>query len=295
MSLQEKILKLKLDALVAARHASFWQKAIDEHGEEKATRFYTHLGLNHLEKKSIEWEGLQLSREPEEHEKIAVKGIAGAQESAKESIGKILLNLRETLIADGLKAIKKLKPATYHELTLHAPKEPRAELRERLIKVHRQGRMLITAELGKKAAVLDDDEFDDLDELVDVTLSRVVNDIQSRITMSATEGVMLGRSGNDLLASIASTVNTGSVTYIDRTAGGISNRVIGIGRRDEMRQRLNDIERYEYSSLLDVNTCNNCAELDGTTATSMDDLPEVPLAECDGGSLCRCFIIAIAV
>src|ERR1051326_9476611 len=88
-----------MDALVAARHASFWQKAIDEHGEEKATRFYTHLGLNHLEKKSYEWEGLTLSREPKEHEKIAVKGIHGAQESAKESIGKILLNLREELIA----------------------------------------------------------------------------------------------------------------------------------------------------------------------------------------------------
>src|ERR1041385_6082667 len=161
MSLQEKILKLRLDALVAARHASFWQKAIDEHGEEKATRFYSHLGLNHLEKKSFEWEGLQLSREPKEHEKVAVKGIAGAQESAKESIGKILLNLRETLIADGLKAIKKLKPATYHELTLHAPKESRGDLRDRLIKIHKQGRTLVAAELGKKEAIPEDDRSEE--------------------------------------------------------------------------------------------------------------------------------------
>src|ERR1041385_7180267 len=184
MSLQEKILRLRMDALVAARHASFWQKAIDEHGEEKVTRFYTHLGLNHLEKKSYEWEGLTLSREPKEHEKIAVKGIHGAQESGKESIGKILLNLREELIAAGLKGIKRLKPATYHELTLQAPKDSRVELRDRLIKIHKQGRKLVAAELGKtkratpaqgtkeycemygavlKEAVPEDDEFDLLD------------------------------------------------------------------------------------------------------------------------------------
>jgi hypothetical protein len=298
MSLQEKIISLHLQAAMAARHAAFWQKCITEHGEEKATAFYTHLGLNHLEKKSFEWEGLKLSREPKEHEKIAVKGIANAQESAKESISKILLSLREELIADGLKGIKRLKPATYHELTLQASKQVRADLRDRLIKIHRHASRLVAVELGTqgkgyKAAA--EDEFDDLDELVDVTLGRVVNDVQSRIIASAAEGVMLGRSGNDLLASIAETVNAGSVTYIDRTAGGVSNRVIGLGRNDEMQNRSDDIERYEYSSLLDVNTCSNCAELDGATAESMDDLPEVPLADCDGGSLCRCFIIAIAV
>lgn len=322
MRLQEKVLRLKMDAVVAARHASFWQKAIDEHGEDKATQFYTHLGLNHLEKKSIDWEGLTLSREPKEHEKIAVKGIASAQESAKEQIGTVLLSLRTELIEDGLKGIKKLKPATYHELTLQASSESRSDLRDRLIKVHRQGRMLVERELGNVKGVhhrhdpqwasvfscdecaalpmltkeaLAEDEFDDLDELVDVTLSRVVNDTQSRIIASATEGVTLGLSGVDLQRSIQSTINTGSVAYIDRAAGGLGNRVVSIGRRDEMRSRTDDIDRFEYSSLLDVNTCSPCASLDGTTAQSMDDLPEVPLAECDGGSLCRCFIVGIAV
>lgn len=313
MSLQEKVLNLKLEAALALRHAKGWQGLIDRYGVEKATEFYKHLGLNHLEKKSIEWEGLTLSREPKEHEKLCVKGIANAQESAKESIGKVLLTLRTELIEDGLKGIKKLKPATYHELTLQASSESRSDLRDRLIGVHRRGRQLVAVELssgkvptpeqasrfldlfdGVKEAV-PEDEFDALDDLVDVTLSRVVNDTQSRIVASATEGFTLGLSGADLQASIQSSINTGSVTYIDRAAGGLSNRVIGIGRRDEMRRRSDDIDRYEYSSLLDVNTCSPCASLDGTTAQRMDDLPEVPLAECEGGSLCRCFIVAIAL
>lgn len=293
MTLQTKVLNLKLEAALALKHAQGWQGLIDRYGEAKATEFYKHLGLNHLETKSIEWEGLMLSREPKEHEKIAVKGIASAQESAKESIGKILLTLRTELIEDGLKGIKKLKPASYHELTLQASSESRSSLRDRLIKVHRQGRMLVVSELAKKEA-RPEDEFDDLDDLVGVTLSRVVNDTQSRIIASATEGFTLGRTGSDLLLSIQDTLNTGSVSYIDRAAGGLSNRVIGIGRADEMRSRPDDIGRYEYSALLDANTCEPCASLDGATAMNMDDLPEVPLAECDGGSMCRCFIVAVA-
>jgi hypothetical protein len=295
VSLLEKVLRLKMDALAAARHASFWQKAITEHGEAKATEFYKHLGLNHLEKKSVEWEGLILSREPKPHEVIAIKGVSQAQESAKESINKILLSLRTDLIADGLKGIKKLKPATYHELTLQASKESRTELRDRLIKVHKQGRLLVDAELGKKQDSASDDEFDDLDTVTDTTLSRVVNETQTRIISSAAQRALLGLAGSLLISAIQADISTGSVSYIDQAAKGAANRTIGIGRQDEMRNRSDEIDHYLYSALLDDRVCENCAPLDGTEADNLEDLPEVPLADCLGGSLCRCFIIAIAV
>jgi hypothetical protein len=57
VTLQSKIINLKLNAALAVKHANGWQKLIDLYGEEKATEFYTHLGLNHLEKKSFEYEG----------------------------------------------------------------------------------------------------------------------------------------------------------------------------------------------------------------------------------------------
>src|ERR1051326_7968094 len=282
-----------MDALVAARHASFWQKAIDEHGEEKATRFYTHLGLNHLEKKSYEWEGLTLSREPKEHEKIAVKGIHGAQESAKESIGKILLNLREELIAAGLKGIKRLKPATYHELTLQAPKDSRVELRDRLIKVHKQGRMLVAAELGKKEALPEDDEFDLLDLLTDLTDSRVANDVQARMIDAAARYSLLGLSGQELIDAVQKEITAGSVTYIDRAARGLATKVINIGRSDEAESTKDDWDRVEYSALLDQNVCDPCASQDGDTASNEDDLQPAPNPDCLGGELCRCFHVWI--
>jgi len=310
MSLQEKIIKLKLDAVLAARHAEFWQKAINEHGEDKATEFYKHLGLNHLEKKSIEWEGLRLSREPKEHEKIAVKGIANAQESSKESISKVLLTVRDGLIADGLKGIRKLKPATYHELTLQVSSEARESLRDRLVKVHRAGRLLVAAELNSSKGMrvwphecpfefavkeaVPKDEFDDLDDLTDLTDSRIANDVQARVIAAAQRWILAGKTGSDLWDAVANEINTGSVTYIDRAAAELAHKVIAFGRADEMRNRSDEIGRYEYSALLDVNTCEPCAALDGTTAQSMDELPEVPLQDCLGGAMCRCFIVAIA-
>jgi len=293
VSLQEKVLNLKLNAALAVRLAQGWQRLIDLYGEAKATQFYRHLGLNHLEKKSFEWEGLQLSREPKEHEKIAVKGIANAQESSKEAIAQILLSAREELITDGLKGIKKLEPATYHGLTLQVSSEARNSLRDRLVKVHRQGRMLVAAELGKKEAVPEDDEFDDLDLLTDLTDSRLANDVQARIIDSAARHSLLGLTGRELIDAVQNEITAGSVSYIDRASRGLANKVINIGRSDEAESRLDEWDRVEYSALLDQNVCEPCASQDGETAKDESDLEDTPNPDCLGGDLCRCFHVWI--
>lgn len=324
MSLQEKILKLKLDAAMAARHVSFWEKQIAAYGEIKATEAYTALGLNHLGTKSFDYDGLTLRREPRETEKIAVKGVSQAQESSKEKITTILLELRTELISDGLKGIKKLEPATYHELTLSASSEIRESLRDRLLKVYQQGRLLVASELGRKAATFSisnkphryhfsddelispcncsseekdavrDEEFDLLDDLVDLTDSRVINEVQVRIAAAAARHRLLGLTGAAFWKAVEDEVRLGSVSYIDRAATGAANKVISIGRYDEMRDRADDIERYEQSELLDQNTCDPCAADDGKESSNIDDLPGAPNPSCEGGDYCRGFIVAIA-
>jgi hypothetical protein len=293
VSLQAKVLQLKLEAATALRLAHGWQQAIDTHGEAKATAFYTHLGLNHLERKSFDYDGLTLSREPKEHEKIAVKGVAQAQESAKESIGKVLLDLRSELVTNGLKRIRKVKPADYHELVLQVPDAMRTDLSKQLVAVHRQGRMLVAAELGQKADAPDADDFDELDLLTDLTTSRVTNDVQSRIIAAAARHSLLGLTGAALIAAVTSEIATGSVGYIDRAATGLANRVISIGRSDEAENRRDEWERVEYSALLDQNVCQPCADEDGKTATNEDDLQPAPNPECAGGDWCRCFHVWI--
>lgn len=294
MGLQEKVLRLKLEGALAVRHALFWENAIAQRGAPAAEAFYKSLGLNHLEKKSFEWEGLTLSREPTKAEKLCVKGIAGAQESSKEKITVILLKLRTDLISDGLKGIKKLTPPTYHELMLTASSESRQNLRDRLIKTHKQGRMLVAAELSKKDTVTSDDEFDELDDLTDVTDSRVANDVQSRITAAAARFALLGLTGAQLWAAVSQELADGSVSYIDRASQGLANRVINIGRGDEAQSRSDQWERVEYSAILDQNVCGPCAAEDGQEAATEDELTSVPNPECEGGDWCRCFHVFVA-
>lgn len=292
MTLTEKVKQLKANGVAGIRVALQWEKMIHEHGEDRATAFYTSLGLNHLEKKSIEWEGLTLSREPTEAEKVCVKGIAGAQESSKQALTAILTSLRTQLISDGLEGIAKLKPATYHKLILSVPPEFRLSLRDRLIGVHRQGRALVATELGRQKKQDDEDEFYELDTLTDVTDSRISNDVQARVISAAARFTLLGLVGAALLGSVREEVQTGSVSYIDRAATGLANRVINIGRSNEASDR--GYGSVEYSALLDQNVCGPCAAEDGTTATNEDGLQPAPNLECEGGDWCRCFHVYIA-
>lgn len=293
MTLQEKVLNLKLEAATAARLAMFWEKQLHTHGEQKTEAFYTHLGLNHIERKGFEWEGLTLSREPKEHEKLCVKGIANAQEASKEQIGKVLLSLRTELIAQGVEAIQTLAPKDYHTLILEVPEGSKADLRARLEKVYRQGRKLVASELGKKEALPEEEfDFELLDDLADITDSRIVNDVQTRITAAAARYRLLGLGDAALWKAVEDEIRLGSVSYIDRASQGLANRVINIGRRDEAESRRGEWERVEYSAILDSNVCDPCAAEDGQEATNEEELEPVPNASCPGE--CRCFHVYVA-
>lgn len=290
MSLQEKVLRLKLEAVAAARHAAFWEKQLNTYGEAKATAFYKHLGLNHIERKGYEWEGLTLSREPTEAEKICVKGIAQAQDTAKEQVVSILLRTRSALIDQGLAAIADLSPSDYHTLVLTVPTNLNSELRAQAQKVFKVGRSLIAAQFGKKEAQLNDD---DLDEYADLTDARVTNDVQARIIAARARFRLLGLEGEALDQAVRNEIQAGTVTYIDRTATGLANLLINAGRAAEADEHSDEIDRVEYSALLDQNVCGPCAAEDGTTAANEADLQPAPNPECEGGDWCRCFHIFV--
>jgi hypothetical protein len=138
-----------------------------------------------------------------------------------------------------------------------------------------------------------EDEFDDLDILTDLTDSRVANDVQSRIIAAAQRFTLLGLVGKELLEAITSEIKSGSVSYIDRAATGLANKVINIGRSDEAESRSGEWDRVEYSALLDENVCDPCASFDGESATNESDLEPAPSPSCLGGDFCRCFHVFI--
>lgn len=292
MTLTEKLNLLRASGLSAIRVAECWQKQIEQHGEQKVEAFYKHIGLNHIEHKGVEWEGLTLSREPKDAEKIAVKGVARAQDSSKESLIKVLTETRRELLSDGLQSIVKFSPANYHALILQVSSQSRLRLRDRLIEVYRQGRSLVRIELSR-VNKQDSGDFDELDDLIDLTDSRLANEVQSRIIAAATRFSLLGLVDAALNDAVNRELQEGSTNYIDRAAAGLANRTISIGRGNEMEAHADEIDRYQYSAILDVNTCGPCLEDDGLEAGNPDDLPDTPNPECEGTDYCRCFKVAI--
>jgi hypothetical protein len=291
MSLQQKLLHLKLEAALALRHAQGWQKLIDLYGEQKATEFYQHLGLNHLPAKSYDYDGLTLSREPKPHEMLHVKAIASAQDSAKERLSTMMLAIRNELINDAIERLANLSPAKYHTLIVSVDQAGHILLRDLVSATFNDGRLLISTQRGIKQD--DDIDLDDeLDDLTTISEVRLANDVQARITGAATRYAMLGQSGMTLINSVTNDINSGSVAYIDRISTGLANRTLNLGRSAEAAQYA--WERIEYSSLLDVNTCSPCAEADGETATDESDLTPAPNPSCEGGDWCKCFHIFIS-
>lgn len=304
--LADKVAKLKTGATVALTVADFWERQIATRGEPTAEAFYKSLGLNHLEKKSVEWEGLTLSREPTDIEKLCVKSISSAQDAGKAQVSAILLKARTDLIDTALKEIKKLKPATYHELVLTVPNEFKSELRVQLGKVFMKGKALVGVELAqqkkdsstgffaKQSGPTDDDDAE-LDDWTDLTDSRVANEVQTRVTSAAARYSLLELTGAALWKAVKGEMDAGSISPFERIATGASNKVLNFGRSREMEDRRDDIDRYEYSAILDANTDEACAAADGETAPNEDELPDAPNPDCDGGDYCRCFHVAIAI
>jgi hypothetical protein len=156
-----------------------------------------------------------------------------------------------------------------------------------------KGKSIVAGSAFKQAQPTEDDDSE-LDDLADLTDARVANDIQSRITAAASRFALLGLTGKALWDAVANEINTGSISYIDRAATGLANRVLNFGRSREAEDRKDDWARVEYSALLDANVCDPCASEDGQEASDESDLTPVPNPDCAGGDWCRCFHVFIA-
>lgn len=300
MSLQDKVKDLYRTSLIGARHAAFWQKAIDTHGEEAATAFYTHLGLNHLEQKSIQYEGLTLHREPTELEKrINLKAISDAFVQGEQQLVNQLLVLRDKLITDAGKGIIKLSPADYHTLVLDPPKQATEDLKETLEQIYARGRKLVLDELrAQGASDLGDigdpteTELEFLSDLGDVTVSRVANDVQSRAIGGAASLVVLGLAGSGLLTRLTDDLQAGSVSYINNAAAEADHAALGLGRDAEGSNRSDVIKEAIYSAILDESVCGPCEEADGETGDP-GEITAAPNPSCEGSARCRCLHVYV--
>ncbi len=124
----------------------------------------------------------------------------------------------------------------------------------------------------------------------DATVSEVINNLTQRATNVALE--WMRRPGDatkgEIIRSIEDELDAQSDKWIDGAASKGVNEAFADGRAAGYEAYRDLISEVQYSALLDINCCENCAAADGATGATPDDIPDVPNPDCDGGEKCRC-------
>lgn len=260
-------------------------------------------------KKKYELDGMTLSREPSPLEMgIDLKAIFDSYEKGRESLGKVIQTMRKDLIGQAVKAVGEYGDKDIHELTLTPPGFAQKSVTREIKKAFDEGRIQVAGEaaqagskhlfiMSEPAVVIPGESKGILDdlirEIVDITISRVIGQVSSAAIGVYAMLRTLGRTPDEIEAEMEQKLDEYSDAPYDAIARQMINRAVNEGRREEMRQRDDEIDYYVYSAILDPAVCENCEPWDGATADDPAQLPDTPNPECLGGPNCRCFVVAV--
>lgn len=247
-----------------------------------------------LEKKTVTFEDLTLRRELSVAEqRIDIKAIFDEFEGGKDALLPVVQDIRRQLIAQVVEAIGRRSDRDVFTLTLTPPKAAYKQV-ERVITASVQaGRMLVAREAMQKAEFKASSSEEFIRKLIELTVSRIINEVQTAAINIFTALGVLGLERDEVEDRIRQELDDRSDAPFEGIARQAINEAVNEGRREEQEARQDEIARYEYSAILDANTCGPCEAWDGVAAVDVSSLPETPNAECEGWSNCRCFIISI--
>lgn len=252
-----------------------------------------------VDEKTFVYDGMILSREPRDAEKaVDLKGIAHSYDSGKERLGRVLKAIRDDLITQSVEEVKKYKAGNIYELVLTPPVTAQKKIRKEIDAAFLVGRDQVAKELAKsKAGAFPETKelsfASKLTRLVDLLVSRMVNEIQTRAANVFASLGTLGLEDETIVSRLKDELGEQSLKVFESFASQAVNAAINAGRDAEAEERKDEWARVEYSAILDANTCDECEDADGMTASDVSDLPPAPNPDCKGGAQCRCFHIFI--
>jgi truncated hemoglobin YjbI len=88
----------------------------------------------------------------------------------------------------------------------------------------------------------------------------------------------------DIAGALVQAYGQRAAALINDLAATLPPTAYQVGRADAAAEL--EVKKTFYSAVMDSNTCDNCAEVDG--AEVLDGLPAAPNPQCDGASRCRC-------
>lgn len=264
------------------------------------------------EKKTFDFDGLTLSREPNEIEKlIGLKSLVSDLENQSENLQTALLKYRDALINQAVIAAKDLDAQTIHALTLERNAKLSKLILKSLSESYEIGRAQIIREINLQKSFqefvknipesipienkdFDSDESEErISEISDSVLAKILNEIQSRTITVYVALKLLGIDLAEFYEELKKRLLGESAKFIEQLSKNSANIAIQTGRSDEIEANSDGAET-EYSAILDKNCCEYCKPYDGKRSkTPVKDLPRVPNQKCSGGASCRCFWVVI--
>ena len=178
--------------------------------------------------------------------------------------------------------------------------EERAAIEAELEALYRDGVGEVGDELGQQGykATAPDSERTDKDKALLGLLALWGGKVLADRMMTAFGGEVLGQlrsigAGGKLDAKALDAALTGAPGKLlaDIASRG-ANSALGMGRGATIDANAAAVKMVVRSSKLDINTCQNCAALDGQEWPA-EDAPPCPEPTCDGGNLCRCENVAV--
>jgi SPP1 gp7 family putative phage head morphogenesis protein len=214
----------------------------------------------------------------------------------------VVQTMRSDLIKQASKEVKAFGDGDIHTLTLTPPSFATKSVTREITKAVNDGQVQIADQADKlksqtilmSSHVQVKGAIDNLiRSLVELTISRVVSEVSSAAINIFTMLRTLGLDEREVERRIDQELRDRSDAPFEGIARGSINAAVNAGRKEEMIAREDEIDYYYWSAILDKNTCGPCEELDGATASSLDQLPDAPYEDCEGGPNCRCFVIAV--
>jgi len=258
------------------------------------------------QKKTFEFDGLMLSREPNAVEKlIDLKSLVSELDAQSVNLETSLLKYREALINQAVNSAKDLDEKTIFGLTLERNEKQAKTVRKSLSGAYQSGRKQIVREINAQTSLkskvpgiefkdlLDDEAEERIASISDSVISKVINEIQARAVNIFTALKILGLDAAGFFDELKKRLAGESSAFVTQLAKNSANAAIMKGRSDEIKDQSENWDRIQYSAILDNNTCEYCEDADGTESADENDLPDVPNPECLGGSSCRCFHVVI--
>lgn len=157
----------------------------------------------------------------------------------------------------------------------------------------KQGVKALAVELGPAAAGRQT-TTSSLVSSAKITARKQADAWQSRILDTGLRLRRNGLQGEELAKKIVDDLDDEIESGAKRDAASEINEAFGLGRAGAANDFGDSLETATYSALLDANTCDVCAELDGEEFAA--DSPELaavmpPNPGCLGGDACRCVVI----